>query len=283
MAGVAIITDSTADLAPEAARALGVTVVPLEVTFGDRRFRAGVDLSTEEFWARMTAPDAPFPTTAAASPGQFREAFEASFAAGAEAVVCVSVTGTLSGTIKSALIAKDMLPEREIHVVDSRSVSMAEGILVEMGCEMAASGRPASEIAATLADRAGDTDLYLALDTLEYLRKGGRISAAVGAGGGLISMKLIITVRDGQVVPVDRIRTRSKARERCLELLTARPVERVAVLHTTNADVESFRAELMARLAGRIDPAMVSVETVGASVGPHLGPGSVGAVVLYAR
>jgi DegV family protein with EDD domain len=283
MTGVALITDSTADLAPEVTRALGVTVVPLEVTFGDRRFLAGVDLSTEEFWARMTAPDAPFPTTAAASPGQFREAFEASFAAGAEAIVCVSVTGTLSGTIKSAAIARDMLPDREIHIVDSLSVSMAMGILVEIGCEMAVAGRSAAEIAATLTDRAGDTDLYVTVDTLEYLRKGGRISAAVAAVGGLISMKLIITVRDGHVVPADRVRTRSKARERCLELLTARPVERVAILHTTNADVEAFRQELLARLAGRIDPAMVSVQTVGASVGPHLGPGAVGAVVLYAR
>jgi len=283
MAGVALITDSTADLAPETVRAMGVTVVPLEVTFGDRRFLAGVDLTTEEFWARMTAPDAPFPTTAAASPGQFHEAFEASFAGGADAVVCVCVTGTLSGTIKSAAIARDMLPDREIHIVDSRSVSMALGILVELGCELAAAGRPAAEIARILEDRAGDTDLYLALDTLEYLRKGGRISGAVAAVGGLISMKLIITVRDGHVVPVDRVRTRSKARERCLDLLTARPVERVAVLHTTNADVETFRQQLLDRLAGRIDPAKVSVQTVGASVGPHLGPGSVGAVVLYAR
>ena len=283
MAGVALITDSTADLAPETVRAMGVTVVPLEVTFGDRRFLAGVDLTTEEFWARMTAPDAPFPTTAAASPGQFHEAFEASFAGGADAVVCVCVTGTLSGTIKSAAIARDMLPDREIHIVDSRSVSMALGILVELGCELAAEGRPAAEIARILEDRAGDTDLYLALDTLEYLRKGGRISGAVAAVGGLISMKLIITVSDGHVVPVDRVRTRSKARERCLELLTARPVERVAVLHTTNADVETFRQQLLDRLAGRIDPAKVSVQTVGASVGPHLGPGSVGAVVLYAR
>jgi DegV family protein with EDD domain len=280
---VAIVTDSTADLTPEDARRYGIAVVPLEVSFGPARFRAGVDLSIDEFWARMTAPDAPFPTTAAPSPGQFREAFEAAFGAGADAIVCVDITGTLSATIQSARIARDMLPDREIHVVDSGSASMGVGILAELGSEMAAAGRTAGEIAATLEQRAAEIDLYVVLDTVEYLRKGGRISGTAAAIGGLLSLKPIITVRDGQVVAVERVRARSKAQERCLELLTSRPVERLAVLYTPPADVGPFREALIARVPGGISPAMVSVQVVGASVGPHIGPGCLGAVILPAH
>lgn len=283
MPRVAIVTDSAADLTPADARGAGITVVPLEVTFGTERFRAGVDLTTEEFWARMLAPDAPFPTTAAASPGEFRDAFEACFAGGAEAIVCVDVAETLSGTIKSARIARDMLPGREIHIVDSRSASMAVGLLALLGAELAAAGRAATEIAATLEQRREDVDLYVVLDTLEYLKKGGRISGAQAAIGGLLSVKPIITVREGQVVTTDRIRTKSKARERCLQLLTARPAERIAVLHTMDPDVEAFRDELIRRMPGGIDPSKVSIQPVGPSVGPHLGPGCVGGVILQRR
>lgn len=283
MPRVAIVTDSAADLTPADARGADITVVPLEVTFGTERFRAGVDLTTEEFWARMVAPDAPFPTTAAASPGEFRDAFEACFAGGAEAIVCVDVAETLSGTIKSARIARDMLPGREIHIVDSRSASMAVGLLALLGAELAAAGRPAAEIAATLEQRREDVDLYVVLDTLEYLKKGGRISGAQAAIGGLLSVKPIITVREGQVVTTDRIRTKSKARERCLQLLTARPAERIAVLHTMDPDVEAFRDELIRRMPGGIDPSKVSIQPVGPSVGPHLGPGCVGGVILQRR
>ena len=202
----------------------------------------------------MVAPDAPFPTTAAPSPGEFREAFEATFAAGADAIVCVDIAGTLSGTIKSAMIARDMLLHREIHIVDSRSASMGTGLLALMGAELAAAGHPAAEIAKALEARVPDMDLYVALDTLEYLKKGGRITSAQAAMGGLLSMKPIITVRDGAVLQEDRVRTRSKARERCLELLTRRPIERAAVLHSLDPDADAFRDALVSRNPRRYRP-----------------------------
>jgi len=278
---VAIVTDSASDLDPAAAVELGVRVVPLIVNFGSESFKAGVDLSREEFWRRMTAPSAPFPTTAASSPGEFKAAYDEAFADGAEAIVSIHVANTLSGTIKSAEIAKGMLPDREIHIVDSMGASMAEGILAEIAVAMAADGKGAAEIAAALEARVPDLRTFLVLETLEYLRKGGRISGARAAIGTILSVKPIIELRLGTVDTVDRIRTRGKARERLIELVATGPIERLAVLHTTNADVEAFRDQLVAAIPGGIDPAKVTIDLVAASVGPHLGPGCVGAVALH--
>jgi DegV family protein with EDD domain len=280
---VAIVTDSASDLPPSAAAAAGIAIVPLIVNFGPQTFKAGVDLSTEEFWRRMTAPDAPFPTTAASAPGEFKAVYEKAFAAGADAIVSIHVAGSLSATLKSAEIAKGMLPNREIHIVDSGSASMGEGILAQIGAEMAARGASAAEIAGILDDRKKDLDLFVALDTLEYLKKGGRISGARAAIGTLLSVKPIITIRNGVVETADRPRTRGKARERTIELLVQRPIERLAVLFTPPADANSFRDEVVAEAGSQLDRKNVSVQPVGASVGPHLGPSCLGAVVLYAR
>jgi DegV family protein with EDD domain len=279
VSSVAIVTDSASDLPPDVAAAAGITVVPLVVSFGAESFRPNVNLTTDEFWERMTAPDAPFPTTAAAAPGDFQRAYEEAFERGAGAVVCVTVSGDLSGTLKAATLGAQALPDREIHVIDSRSASMGHGMLAQVGAEMAARGAGGAEIAAALEDAKGRIDLYVALDTLEYLKRGGRISGARAAMGTMLSIKPIITVTDGVVENAERVRTRAKARERCLELLTARPMERATVLHTTQADVESFHAAFLERSG--LDPALVQVRTVGPSVGPHLGPGCVGAVAIY--
>jgi DegV family protein with EDD domain len=278
---IAFVTDSASDLDPTVAAAHGIRVVPLLVTFGADTYRAGVDLTTEEFWERMTAPDAPFPKTAASSPAEFKAVYEAAFADGAEAVISVHVAGSLSGAIKSAEIARSMLPDREIHIVDSQGASMAESILCFMGEELADRGLNAVEVAEILGDRASDLRMYVSLETLEYLKKGGRISGAQAAIGTLLSVKPIIAVEAGTVETADKPRTRSKSRERCIELICARPIERVAILHTMAPDVKEFTAEVVRR--GGLDPADVTVSIVGPSVGPHLGPGCVGAAVLYKR
>jgi DegV family protein with EDD domain len=280
---VAIVTDSASDLDPATAAALGVTVVPLIVSFGGTSYRTGVDLTSEEFWQRMVAPDAPFPTTAASSPGTFRDAFEACFAAGADAIVCVTVGASLSGTHKSAQVARELLPDREIHLVDSRSASMGVGLLAMLAHDLAAEGVPAEAIATTLAGRVDDILVAVCLDTLEYLKKGGRISGTQAAIGSLLGVKPIISIQDGVVATVDRGRTRSKARERAIDFIMSGPVDRVAVLHTMSPDVDAFRDELVARAPGGIDPGRVTVQVVGSSVGPHLGPGAVGAAVLRRR
>jgi DegV family protein with EDD domain len=281
MTRVAVITDSASDLEPTEAAEAGFSVVPLIVTFGPDSYKAGVEMSAEAFWQRMTAPDAPFPTTAASSPGDFREAYEAAFAGGAEAIVSIHVAATLSGTIKSAQIAREMLADREIHIVDSQGASRAQAILARMAVALAAEAKAPAEIADYLSRRASDLRMYVALETLEYLKKGGRISGTRAAIGTLLSVKPIIAVEAGVVDTADRVRTRAKARERLIDMITARPIERLEILHTVTPDVEQFREEVLARATGSLDPATVTIGLVGPSVGPHLGPGCLGAAVLY--
>jgi len=281
VARVAFVTDSASDLDPAQAAADGIAIVALSVTFGDESFRAGEDLSTAQFWERMTAPNAPFPKTAASSPGEFKAVYDRVFAEGADAIVSIHVSAKLSGAMKSAEVAKGLLPDREIHLVDSQGASMAEGILAYLGIEMAKLGVSAEEIARVLNDRASDLRMYVSLETLEYLKKGGRISGAAAAIGGLLSVKPIIAVADGVVTTPDKPRTRAKSRERCIELICERPIERLAILHTMAPDVEEFTDEVIRRSG--IDRSIVQTQIVGASVGPHLGPGCVGAAVLYRR
>jgi DegV family protein with EDD domain len=281
MPRVAIVIDSASDLSPEDSARNGIALVPLLVTFGSIEYRTGVDLSAERFWEMMTAPGAPFPKTAACSPGDFQSAFQIAFQAGAESVVCITVGGKLSATNKSAAIARDQMTGRDIRVIDSDTASYGFGLLAIMASEMSGAGASADQIEAMVEARKHDSHLFVVLETLEYLKRGGRISGARAAVGTMLSIKPIITVIDGIVENADRVRSRQKARERVLELLTEKPLERAAILHSTNADVEEFRARFLERSG--LPESKVQTMLIGPSVGPHLGPGCIGAVIVRHR
>jgi DegV family protein with EDD domain len=283
VAGPAIVTDSAADLPPDVAARHGIFVVPLLTTFGEETFRVGRDMSAGEFWARLTAVGSAFPTTAASAPTVFQEVYEAAFASGADAVVAIHVAGTLSAALKSARIAREAMPQREIHILDSWSASGGTGLLALAAADLRDQGRSAQEIAAEVTAIADDLRLYLMVETLDYLRRGGRISGTQAAVGTLLSLKPIITIGEGKVETVERVRTRGKARERILELLATGPVDRVFVLHGMAPDVDDFTRDLLARLPGGPTADRVVTSLIGASVGAHLGPGCVGAAVLLRR
>lgn len=278
MSRVAIVTDSASDLPAERAAAAGVIVVPLLVTFGEREFSAGVDMSYEDFWRELTAPGAPFPKTAAAAPGAFKDAFEGLFAQGYDEIVCVNVGSKLSATMGSAKIARDMLPDRAIHVFDSESATLGQGLLVLLAAQRAREGKSGAEIVAELERRRHTLSLYLALETLEYLKRGGRISPARAAIGNVLSVKPIITIEDGVVETADKPRTRGKARARLLELLNTSSPEMIAVIHGQAEDIGEFADEL-AKLT-KFPRDQVGIYLIGPSVGPHTGPGVYGAVIL---
>ena len=286
MATVAILTDSTADLTPEQAASAGITVVPLYVRFGSDEYRAGVDLNTEQFWQKLLAAGAAFPTTAAPSPGDFTNAFNAAFDAGAGAIVCPTIGQKLSATFQSATLAVQAMPDREIHVIDTGSTSMSTGIPALIAAEMARAGASAKEIADEVTRRLPDVDLFVSADGLEYLRKGGRLSATRAVVGTILSVKPIITVTDGLVVMADKERSRAKARATVIRNIAKAPIERLSILHTptsTPEEVADFRTQLLAAIPGGVDAAKVTVGIIGASTGPHLGPDLMGASFLRAR
>lgn len=280
MRRVAIVTDTASDLDPAAAAAAGIELIPLIATFGEEEFLACVNLSAQEFWDKFSTPGTAFPRTAAASAGTFQAAFERCFRDGAEAVVCVTVAGTLSATLKSAQMARDAMPEREIHVIDSWGASMVEGILAQVAVEMADRGAGGAEIAAEIERRVPDCRLLFILDTLEHLVRGGRIGRGRALVGAMLSLKPIMTVTDGIVDIVDRPRTRTRARQRLIELVTARPVERMAILHTPHTEDVGRFADELASAAG-VERGTLSTQFIGASIGPHVGPGAYGVAVLW--
>ena len=278
MSGVAVVVDSASDLSAEQAAAAGISIVPLIVTFGDKEYAAGVDMTPEQFWTQLTAPGAPFPKTAAASPGTFKETFERLLGGGADEVLYVGVGSKLSATLGSAKVAAEMLPGSKIHIIDSNTASMGAGLLALYAAEKARGGVSGEALAADVQSKVGKVHLYVVLETLEYLKRGGRISPARAAIGNVLSVKPIITVEDGVVETADRPRTRGRARERLVELLAATKPERICVLHGQAGEVTEFADELAKRTKVPRDKVLINL--IGASVGPHVGPGAYGAVVM---
>ena len=175
-----------------------------------------------------------------------------------------------------------MFADREIHIVDSTSASMGEGMLAELGVQMAADGRVRRRRSRPRSSAGGaDLQVYLALETLEYLKRGGRISGAQAAIGTLLSVKPIIEIKDGKVETTERVRTRGKAREQLVELLTAAPDGARSRSSTRPTPTSRSSPTRVPRGSGRHRPSKVTIDLVGPSVGPHLGPGCVGAVALY--
>jgi hypothetical protein len=172
---VAIVTDSGSELTADQMAENRIVQVPLTVSFGGEDFLSPDEIPPEEFWRRVLEPDCPAVRTAAPSAGQFKAAFEKAFSDGAESVVYVGLTDTLSATLRSAEMARSMLPGRQIYIVDSQSASMGIGALAIIGAQLASAGFSGAEIAAQLTERREFVDLFVTLDTLEFLRKGGRI------------------------------------------------------------------------------------------------------------
>jgi DegV family protein with EDD domain len=276
---VAIVTDSGSDLTPAQLLQTAIRQVPLSVSFGDQMLLSPDEMGPELFWDKLLAPDSPFPHTAAPSIGLFKEAFERAFADGHEAVVCVCLSEGMSATIRHARMAREMLPGLPISIVDSMSASMAVGALALHGAALAASGASADEIESRLCVLRDGVSLFVGLDTLEYLRKGGRISSAKAAIGGLLSIKPIVTVVDGLVVVAEQTRTRSKATERVIELMTDRPVTELHVLYSPPADPDVFVQAILARMPGPA-PRVVTAQIIGPVMGAHVGPGAYGGIMV---
>jgi DegV family protein with EDD domain len=279
MAGVRIVSDSACDLTKDEADALGVEIVPLTIRFGSEEFTDRQNLSVEEFYRRMADTDA-LPETAAPAPGAFEVAFRKLGAEGADAVVCINLSGGLSATVESARnAARAVDGDVDVRVIDSRTLTAGQGTIVLAAAEAAAAGRSADEVVALVDDMVGRTRVYAALDTLDNLKKGGRIGGAQHMLGSLLAIKPLIDISGGEVEEAGKQRTRKKSLVWLRDKLFEEPaVEKLSVFDGEAPDVEEF----LDLLAPRFARADIRTGRIGAVIGTHGGPRVMGICYLVA-
>lgn len=273
MAAIRVVTDSACDLPQALADELEIEIVPLSIRFGEETFVDRHDLSPSQFWAKVAGSPV-LPETAAPSPGAFEEAFRQLAAGGATGIVCVTLSSALSATYQAAALAaknvEDLVP---VRVVDSRTVSLGQGLIAVAAARMGKQGKGLDDCAGAARDLVPRTRVYGALDTLENLKKGGRIGSAQALLGSMLSIKPIIEVADGKVEPESKQRTRSKSLRYLVEKVRQFPrVEDLAVMHGDAPDVD----ELLDMLGSVYPREDIIIGQIGAVIGAHAGPRVVG-------
>ena len=274
---VRIVTDSTSDIPPALAAEHGVTVVAQSVLFGDEELRDGVDIDADGFFARLDGA-AELPTTSQASPGAFRDAYARLRDEGATGILSLHVSGKLSGTLDSARQGAQQVEGVPIELVDSRLATLALGIGVVAAAKAAAAGASLEQVRDAAADQFARTHVFFLVDTLEYLRRGGRVGRAQELVGGLLRVKPLLSLQDGEVVPVGRVRTKAKAVEELIARASALlPAAQIGAMHAAAADdLEAVIGRLRA-----LDPAAEIVSgQIGPAIGVHTGPGMLGLAIV---
>lgn len=274
---VKIVSDSTADIPDALAARLGITVVPAYVLLDDIAYKEGVDLSRDEFYARLqSAPR--LPSTSQPTPADFAQHLEPLVAAGHQ-VVCITVPRQLSGTYSSAVQAAQQFGADAVAVVDATTASVGHLLQVIAAAEDAAAPDAAmASVAGAAAARAERGFGYCMVDTLEYLQKGGRIGKAQAFMGSLLKVKPILKVAEGEVLPVDRPRNLRRGLARLAELVREQgAAAKLAVAYTTDAAPASQLKNLLSDLA---DPEQTYTVQIGSAIGTHIGPGAVAVATL---
>ncbi len=279
---VRILTDSTADIPKEQADALGIAVVPLTVFFDEEAYLDGIEMDNATFYTRLQSSKVS-PRTSQPSPAAFEEAYTRLINEGADAILGVTVSAKLSGTYQSACTARDSLPadlrKIPIEIIDSETVSLAMGMAILKAAEEAQQGLSLEVIRANLHDRLSRTRLLFVLDTLEYLKRGGRIGGAMALVGNMLSIKPVLSIRNGLIDVVERPRTRNKAYTRIAQLFSE--MGKPEALSVIESDTEVGQ-QLIQFLQGSYTGTIPTYK-LGAVVGTYAGPGTAGLAVITQR
>ena len=268
MARIRVVTDSACDIPEEIARRLNIDIVSLTIRFGDEEFIDRVDLSPESFWAKCKASKT-LPETAAPSPGAFQAAYERAQADNCDGVIVLTLSALLSATNQSAVLGAEGLPALPVRVVDTKAVSMAQGLLAIDVAELAATGADLGQLVAHAESLVTKVGVVAMLDTLEHLIKGGRIGGARALLGQVLSIKPILELKDGVVAEAGRQRTRSKALVAIADVAKSHaPLKRLALVHGASSEV----ANLETLVADVATENAIIVTDMGPVVGAHGGP-----------
>ena len=284
MPKIAIITDTDSSLPASVAARLEIQLVPIKIQFGSESFDTGLDIDDRRLFERVDS-EGKLPKTAAPAPGLFVAAYQRAFDAGAEQIICITISSEVSAVCSAATTASQEFPGRDIHVVDSRTMSMAQGFMAITAAEMAGHGASCQEILTAINDVRDRSRLYGALATLKYLAMSGRVGQVAAGFASILNIRPILTVKDGKLVLLERIRTQRLAWERLVSLVEqaagGRAIERVAFLQVAaEDDAARFVEQFKQRVA--CPPEAITVEvTPGLSV--HTGAGMVGVVVVLGR
>jgi DegV family protein with EDD domain len=276
---VRIVTDSTCDLPAEVIAEHNIAVVPLYINFGAQSYLDGVDLSRSQFYARLPSSSPP-PTTSAPGTAAFTEVYQRLIDEGASGILSIHVGSALSNVVNAAQIAAPAITRVPVRVLDGGQITLGTGFLAVHAARLAASGALLDEIVASVEALAARTHTFAALDTLEYLRRGGRVSPVMFSVGTLLKMKPMLKMHAGKVV-TDRARTSKGAIDRLIDLaLQLGPLESVALVHAATPErLELLRQAVQARLPGVLIRMVGEVAPV---IGTHVGPGAVGLVCIQA-
>ncbi len=279
MGKVKVVADSTADIPEELAAELEITIVPCNVHFGLETYRDGLELSKEEFYAKLKTSST-LPTTSAPAVGLFEATYK-ELASETDQILSIHLASALSAIYNSAHLGAEAVSGVEITLIDSGQVSMGLGWLVIAAARAAQEGQPLAQIVALVEDMRPRVRVFAALDTLEYLRKGGRVGKTVAALGTLLNIKPLVEVRDSAVLPLERVRTRRRSIQRLIELVAELgPLEELAVLHT-NAPQEAQR---LAEEISFLHPLeRILIAEAGVIIGTHAGPNGLGVACVVAR
>ncbi len=281
---VRIVTDSTADIPQAQAQELGITIVPLSVFFGEEAYLDGVELDNASFYRKLQASKVS-PRTSQPPPAAFQEAYRRLLDEGADAILSVHLSAKLSGTYQSACAGRDALADDlkkiALEIVDSETVSLGIGLAVMHAAAAARQGLGLAEIKAHLLDELSRTHILFVLDTLEYLKRGGRVGGASALLGNLLSVKPILSLKNGEIVTVERPRTRNKAYARIAQML--REMKKPDELTIVESDAEVGQQLALAIKEAYPDAGAIPVYKLGAVVGTYAGPGTAGVVFVSSR
>lgn len=271
---VRVVVDSTADIPPAIRDELEISVVPLMVQFGDQSYRDGVDLTNDQFYARLAGGET-FPKTSQPAPGAFLETYQ-QLAPGADGIISIHISPQLSGTYTSAEQATAMLDNARVTLVDSTQTALSQGFLAIMAARAAREGKSLPEIEALVRSLIPRIFIYAGLDTLKYLERGGRIGRMRAFLGTLLNVKPILEVRSGEVHPIEQVRTSKRLPLRMMELARQhQPIEQLAVLYTSDP---TLALDLVERCvaAALLPRDKILLAQMGPVIGTHVGPGAIG-------